>query len=142
MIRITNLNDDCGCLIKTFEIRTIYAIGFIDTSKVLIGTLIGIGANERQNVLVVVSSCTMLILMDEISEFLIIYMNVDTVLMQMLKKHCNINQIYMNIVYILILLSAIIFDNSIDFLVFVATMVTIVWNIIKIQISWWFSYFR
>ena len=138
MIILTNLNGDSGCLIKIFEIRTIYAIGFIYTSDVSIASLIGIGANPRQNFLVVVSSCTILILMDDISDFLVIYMNVDTVLVNMLKKHCNINQIYMNIVYILPNAIIYIFDDSIDFLVFVATMMTIAWKIIKIQISWWF----
>ena len=136
MIRLTNLNDDHDCLIKIFEIRISYAIGFIYTSNVLIAALIGIGANERTNFLVVVSSCTILMLMDEISQFLVIYMNVHTVLMNMLKKHCNINELYMNIVYILLIAS--IFDDSIDYLVFVATMTTIAWKIIKIQISWWF----
>ena len=123
---MTNLHDDYASLITIVETHTIYAIGFIYISKVSLVILIGISANRRQNFLV--SLCR--ILMDEIFEFLVIFMTLDTVLMNILKEHCNIIQVYINILYILAIV--ILFDDSIDFLVFVATTtIYIAWKIIK-----------
>ena len=122
-IILANLNGDYTCLTRIFEIRTIYVIVFSYISKVLCTILIGITANKWQNFFV--SSC--IILMDKILEFLVICMYLDTVLMNMLKEHYN-----MKILHIFAIMIIILFDDSIDYLVFVVVM-TITLEIINIQ---------
>ena len=89
--RFTNLDDDYVYLITIFGIRIIYgSIQVIDISESLFVISIGIETNESKNFTVLSS----MISMDEIVEFLVIWINFVKVFMNIPKEHCNIVQTF------------------------------------------------
>ena len=126
--RLTDLNDSCGILTIIFSTRTIFgSVEFIDIFDILCIITIGMIGNRWDNSIVV--SCRILI--DEISELLLICMSCNT-------KFSNIPKLYSAIQFkysVLYILAIIIVcnRNSIGFLVFAATTRIIMWKIIRVQ---------
>ena len=115
MVKLTNLNDIYGFSIAIFTIRIIFgSIEFIYISDILCTVAVGIGANRRENCIVV----SYTILTDEIFAFLISCMNCEAGLIKISMFYNAIRFKHSNILHISAFIS-IFNKNSIGFLLFV-----------------------